>query len=245
MLTNIVHCCDCMEFMAGCKDGEFDLAIVDPPYGINWDYERKGMSSGIRKDGTKRIYNKWSDPTPKNYKAGNYDSEPPSADYFKELLRISNLQIIWGGHYFTDKLPVSGGWIVWDKGVVMPTLSKCELAWTNTMEHIEKFTYLWAGFRKAGEHGERNHVNQKPVALYKWLLKNYAKPSWKIFDSHVGSGSSRIACYDMGFDYVGCELDADYWQAQEKRFNDYIQQKEIFDKKEIQESIFNDQGELF
>ncbi len=111
------------------------------------------------------------------------------------------------------------------------------------MEHIEKFTYLWAGFRKAGEHGERNHVNQKPIALYKWLLKNYAKPSWKIFDSHVGSGSSRIACYDMGFDYVGCELDSDYWQAQEKRYQDYIEQQSLFSQDEIQELTYYD-GEL-
>ncbi len=242
-MINIVHNCDCMEFMKDKPDKFYDFAIPDPQYGIGWDKEKESMSAGIRKDGTKRKYNSWNDPIPKKYKKGNYDNKPPPKEYFDKLFKISNYQCIWGGNYFADKIPVSGGWFVWDKKVVMPTLSKCELAWTNCINHIEIFRYLWAGFRKQKPE-DRIHVNQKPVALYKWILKNYAKPDWKIFDSHVGSGSLRIACYDMGFDFEGCELDHNYWQAQEERFKNHVKtKKELFEKEDIQRLIY-EQKEL-
>jgi len=226
-----------MEFMAECKDGQFDLAIPDPPYGINWDKEKESMSAGIRKDGSRRKYNKWNDPKPKKYKKGNYDDSIPDKKYFDLLFECSNRQIIWGGNYYTKYLEPIGGWVIWDKKVVMPTLSKVELAWTSFLGHTEIFRYLWAGYRKEKPEN-RIHVNQKPVALYKWLLKNYAQPGWTIFDSHVGSGSLRIACHDMGYDFVGCELDPDYWQAQEDRFKRHIKQPELWGKEEIQAAIY-------
>lgn len=236
-MTNIVHLIDNMEFMSGLPDNAFDLAIVDPPYGIGWDKEQEGMSAGIRKDGTKKKCKTWKSQEPKKYKKGNYDKEIPSEEYFKRLIKISKNQIIWGGQYFSKYLQPTGGWIVWDKKVTMTTLSNGEMAWTSILGHLEIFEYLWAGYRKQKKEN-RIHINQKPVDLYKWLLKNYAQPGQTIFDSHVGSGSIRIACHDMGFDFVGCENDPDYWQAQENRYKQHIEQGNLFDIGEIRDSIY-------
>ena len=168
-----------------------------------------------------------------NYKKVKWDNVIPSKDYFKELFRVSKQQIIWGGNYFTGYLPANNNWIVWHKMNDGVSFSMCELAWTNFDDKNVKLFKLYQN-RRPG----RIHPTQKPVALYKWLLKNYAQPGWKIFDSHVGSGSSRIACYDMGFDFVGCELDSDYWQAQEERYKNHIANQEIFPTEEIQDLDF-------
>lgn len=240
-MKNVCYLTDCMKHMVTVPDKFYDLAFPDPQYGINWDKEGESMSAGIRKDGSKRKYNDWNNPKPKKYKKGDYDKEPPSQEYFTELFRISKYQIICGGNYFTDKIPVSGGWIVWDKKVTIPSLSKCELLWTNLINHIEIIRYLWAGYRKEKPE-DRIHVNQKPVDWYKIILSRFAKPGWKIFDSHVGSGSIRIACHDLGFWFEGCEFDLDYWQAQEERYQNHIAQPECWQPEEIQEIIFS-QGE--
>jgi site-specific DNA-methyltransferase (adenine-specific) len=136
---------------------------------------------------------------------------------------------------------------VWDKENGENDFADCELAWTSFDTSVRRLRYRWAGMlqEKMGKgKEERIHPCQKPVALYKWLLKNYAKPGQTIFDSHVGSGSSRIACYDMGFDFEGCEFDADYHAAQEKRFADYIAQQDLFDKKDIQAEIYKEKDLL-
>ena len=232
-MTNKVYLMDCMEWMAGLPDNYADLAIVDPPYGIGWDKERESMSAGLRKDGSKRKSSKRSYPKPKKYKKGNYDNSIPEEKYFDELFRVSKNQIIWGGIYFTKYLEPTGGWIFWDKQVVMPTLSKGELAWTSFLGHVEIFKYLWAGYRKKIPE-DRIHINQKPIALYRWLLLNYAKPGYKIIDTHVGSGSLRIVCDEMFFHFEGTEIDPDYWQDQEDRYLDYCKQGRLFDIEEIQ-----------
>ena len=210
---------DCLEAMKKMKDNEFDLSIVDPPYGI-------GMDKDILSDHNSKPSNVWRNPKVKKYN-GDWDNNIPTQDYFDELFRISKNQIIWGCNYFTNKLPVSGGRIYWCKGVSMPTLSKGELAWTNLRNSIDQIDLLWAGYRKC-EETERFHPTQKPVALYTWLLDKYAKPGDKILDTHLGSGSIAIACHNLGYDLVGYELDEDYFQAAKKRLEEHQKQLRLF-----------------
>jgi len=226
---NIVHLIDCMDFMADKPDNYYDLAIVDPPYGI-------GENAARNNEGD-RPTKKWKNPNSQHYKIFD-DTSIPSKEYFNQLFKITNNQIIWGGNNFIEYLSSSTGWIVWDKKVdIKEHLSMCELAWSNYNIKCNKFEYLWAGFKKAKQI-KRIHPTQKPIALYKWLLQNYAKPGQTIFDSHVGSGSIRIACHDLGFGFEGCEIDADYWQAQEDRYNNHIQQGGLFGKEEMQELVY-------
>lgn len=210
---------DCMEAMKCFPDKFFDLAIVDPPYGIGECASRNNTGN--------RSTEKWRSPAGKKYKPFN-DSVPYQEHEYLELCRVSRNQIIWGANNFPF-LPPSTGWIVWDKCVSeLEHLSMCELAYSSFDIRCKKFTYLWAGFKREGNNGKKeirtNHPTQKPVALYKWLLHNYAKEGDKILDTHLGSGSSRIAAHDMGFQFWGYEIDKDYFDAQEKRFKNHIAQ---------------------
>ena len=217
---NVVHLCDCMDIMRNMSDKSVDLCITDPPYGI--DAGTYGCGSRERK------YDRSN--------AHNWDSAPPTQKYWDELFRISKNQIIWGMNNYT--LPPCKHFVVWDKkqpdGV---TFAQAELAWTSFDGTSKIFK------QSANGQVNRIHPTQKPVALYKWLLKNYAKPGDKIFDSHVGSGSIRIACHDMGFDFEGCEIDKDYWEAQEKRYQQHIMQGDLFSSEDTQKAIY--QGVLF
>jgi len=207
-MIELLHC-DCMEYMATVPDKYFDLAIVDPPYGIGFDGEIKEMANNNSK--------KWKSAKGKNYTRKSWDSETPSKEYFKELFRVSKNQIVWGGNYFD--LPQSSGWIFWNKGVAKDfTLSPGELAWTSFNKSVDMVELLWAGFRKC-EETDRIHPTQKPVKLYEWLLTNYAKKGQRILDTHLGSGSSAIAAHYFGVDFVGCELDKDYFEAAKARFD--------------------------
>jgi site-specific DNA-methyltransferase (adenine-specific) len=202
---------DCMEGMKQFPDKYFELAIVDPPYGIGEDASHNNTGD--------RSTSKWKNPSSVKYKPFE-DSKIPDKIYFQELKRVSKNQIIWGGNYFTEFLKPSRGWIVWDKKAdIKECLSMCELAWSSFDMKCNKFEFLWAGFKKQVQE-QRFHPTQKPVALYKWLLMNYAKPGDKILDTHVGSASSLIACYDMGFDYIGFEIDEDYYKAAQKRIEE-------------------------
>ena len=192
---------DCMEGMAKYPDKYFELAIVDPPYGIN-----RGKTFG-GKD--------W-----KIYDRKEWDSSTPDENYFTELFRVSKHQIIWGANYFTQYLPASMGWVFWDKGQNL-TMSDGEMAFTSFNKALRRVIINRC---KIGEHGGFMHPTQKPVALYEWLLTNYAKEGDKILDTHLGSGSSRIAADKLGFDFTGFELDKDYFEAQEKRFQQHKQQ---------------------
>jgi site-specific DNA-methyltransferase (adenine-specific) len=198
---NIVHNCDCMEFMKNIPDKYYQLSIVDPPYGIG-----AGCINFRNGTSTNDI----------GYKIKDWDTIPCKT-YFNELFRVSINQIIWGGNYFVEYLFSSPAWIFWDKKTGNNSYADGELAWSNFKRPLKKYEYLWLG-ANAHNDTKRIHPTEKPVELYLWLLKNYAKSGDKIFDSHVGSGSSRCACYELGFDFEGCELDYDYWQAQEDRF---------------------------
>jgi len=227
MPTSEVFNMDCMEGMAKYPDKYFELAIVDPPYGIGFSkYNGTTYKKGVNKS-KKGFANK------KLYKKKEWDNNIPEEIYFKELLRISKNQIIWGGNYFTEFLYPTKSWIFWDKKIINNTIKNYadgELAWTSFDITLRKFTYDWIGlgYCNSSEKGSKIHPTQKPVALYKWLLSNYAKQGDKILDTHLGSGSSRIAAYDLGFDFTGFELDKDYFEAQEKRFNDFKAQLKLF-----------------
>jgi site-specific DNA-methyltransferase (adenine-specific) len=212
---------DCMQAMKEFPDKFFDLAIVDPPYGI----DASEMQMGLGKK-------KW-------VKGKKWDSSTPGNDYFSELERVSKNRIIWGGNYFSDKLPISRGWIFWDKDV-QPDLSfsSGELAWTSFNRTLKKANIDYSGFR--GSSGEKIHPTQKPIALYTWTLNNYAILGDKILDTHLGSGSSRISAHDMGFDFWGYELDKDYFDAQEKRFAAHAAQQKMF----VPEAKTYQQGDL-
>ena len=207
---------DCMEYMKTVPDKFFSLAIVDPPYGIGEDGESNHSRGKLAKA--------------KRYIAKKWDSTPPEAEYFIELRRVSKNQIIWGANHFISKIPFdSSCWIVWDKDNT-GDFADCELAYTSFHTAVRKFKYRWNGMLQENmkDKESRIHPTQKPVALYRWLLDNYAKQGDKIFDSHMGSQSSRIAAHQMGFDYWGCELDEDHYFDGCKRFNLVTSQQTLF-----------------
>lgn len=210
--------CDCMEYMKGLDDNAFELAVVDPPYGI-------GENGSANKSRSKLA-------TAKDYKpfAGG-DLEPPNKDYFIELRRVSKNQIVWGANHFMQNICLgSSCWVVWDKLTGASDFADCELAYTSFKTAVRKFQFQWSGMlqgdMKNKEH--RIHPTQKPVKLYQWLLKNYAKPGDRILDTHLGSGSSAIAAHYGGFDFVGCELDKDYYEAAKSRFDNETRQEALF-----------------
>ena len=192
---------DNMALMARYPDNYFDLAIVDPPYGI----DRNGMNMG------NSVFNK------DNKK---WDTSIPTKDYFDELIRVSKNQIIWGGNYFP--LPQSKYFAIWDKGETMygRDFAECEYAWVS-----KGGTRI---FKKSPNQPERIHPTQKPIALYKWLLDKYAKQWDKILDTHLGSGSIALACYDYGFDLTACELDKEYFDKAMERIINHTNQQKLF-----------------
>ena len=202
---------DCMTYMAGLPDKAFDLAIVDPPYGI-------GANKMTLGNGKRIVFRGGSD----------WDVTAPPIEYFNELIRVSVNQIIWGANHFVETLHLnSRAWIVWDKGTGDNDFADGELAWTSFDRVLKIFKKTWVG-ANAKDGIDRIHPTQKPIALYKWLLKNYAKEGDRILDTHLGSGSSSIAAYDGGFDFVGCEIDKDYFDAAKKRFDIHCMQQKLF-----------------
>lgn len=215
---------DCMDLMSRYPDKYFDLAIVDPPYGIGADKAQNATAAQREKsNGKSKAGRGW-----KAYKETDWDNETPSAEYWRELRRVSKNQIVWGGNYFTDHLEPKMGWIVWNKMQRDFSLADGELAWTSFDKAMRIFDMSRGeALAKNNQTGGRFHPTQKPIELYKWILHNYAKQGNKILDTHLGSGSSRIAAYDMGFDFVGCELDKEYFDAAEKRFKNHITQLKL------------------
>jgi len=219
---------DCMELMKRYPDNHFELAIVDPPYGIGED-GKKNHSRG-----------KLSKPT--LYVDKDWDSSPPPAEYFLELQRVSKNQIIWGANHFIESINYSNSpcWIVWDKVNGENDFADCELAWTSFSTAVRKFDFRWAGMMQGDMKNKevRIHPTQKPVALYKWLLTNYAKQGDKILDTHGGSMSIALACHDLGFDLVLSELDKEYFDNGKKRLDNHRAQGSLFEPTElVQQSI--------
>jgi site-specific DNA-methyltransferase (adenine-specific) len=205
---------DCMEHLKICSDKYYDLAIVDPPYGIGAG--KNGFSTiGNNADGLAKR---------KDYGAKSWDASVPVSEYFSELKRVSKNQIIWGGNYFLDNLGSTSCFLVWDKVNGRWSNADCELAWTSFKTAVRKYEFMWNGMLQGDMKNkqERIHPTEKPIALYKWILENYAKPGDKILDTHLGSMSIAIACYDLGFELTGCELDPDYFKAGTERLNNHI-----------------------
>jgi site-specific DNA-methyltransferase (adenine-specific) len=208
---------DCVEAMKAIPDNYFQLAICDPPYGIG---ESKNKRENTRTD-------KWNNPTQKIHTLKDWDLKTPPQEYFDELFRVSNDQIIWGGNYFIDKIKYpSMGWVFWDKKNGNSDFSDGELAYTSFNKGLRKFEWLWNGFQKQRPE-KRIHPTQKPVQLYKWLLQNYAKPDMKILDTHLGSASSILAMIDFGCDWMAFETDKEYYDNAIKRINNHIRKPQM------------------
>ena len=226
MSENIVIKCDCMNYMRTVPDKAFDLAVVDPPYFSG--PERRGFyGNRVSKIGVHRDY-----PVSPQW-------DIPGKEYFDELRRVARHYIVWGCNYFDYHF--APGRIVWDKCNSSSSFSDCELAATDLFTSVRQFRFMWNGMLQGKSMREgaimqgnkklnekRIHPTQKPVALYRWIFKNYAKPGDRILDTHLGSGSSRIAAYDAELDFVGCEIDPTYFKLQEERFNEYTAQQSLF-----------------
>lgn len=215
---------DCMEYMATLPDNSFDLAIVDPPYGIKMD--GKAMSDRASNSPKYRNY------VGRKYHGVGWDNSPMPIEYFIELKRVSKNQIIWGANHFIENIPESNSssWVAWYKNGQCPgsTNADCELAWTSHKTAVKYFRFDWSGFGHVNARETRIHPTQKPVKLYEWLLTNYAEKGQRILDTHLGSGSSAIAAHYFGVDFVGMEIDKDYHDAACKRFDNETKQQDIF-----------------
>ena len=197
-----VYNCDCLEYMKGLPDKYFSLAIADPPYGINHDGQKLSIN------------NKNSKHNRKYFEPKGWDKTAPGKEFFDELQRVSKRQVLWGANHYISKVPFdSSCWLVWDKGQKGLTMADCELAWTSFDKPARVFLMNRVALLKEGT----IHPTQKPVALYAWILQNYAEGG-VIFDPMLGSASSRIAAYKLGFDFVGCELDKEYFDKGVERF---------------------------
>lgn len=195
---------DCMEYMKSLPDKAFDLSVIDPPYGIENGFS---ATSRVAKHGQMKTVNDMR----------------PSNEFFNELFRVSKNQIIWGYNHLSDLLPPTKEFLFWYKHQPVDTYSDGELAWTSFKKTAKCFDYPFFGTLGADKDG-RIHPTQKPVALYDWIFRRYAKPGDKILDTHLGSGSSRIAAFNLGFEFVGCEIDKTYFDLQEKRFEEHTAQ---------------------
>ena len=213
-MDSIVFNEDCMAVMARYPDKYFDLAVVDPPYGINI-----GKTTNTQgKNRKKRKANK--------YIKKDWDNQIPNAAYWHELKRVSKNQIVFGANYFVEYLNNSKGWFFWNKKNACPSFSDGEFVYTSFNKVAKMFTLSSVFDCNSGI--DRFHPTQKPIKLYDWIFKNYASPNDKILDTHLGSGSSRIAAHKAKLDFVGCELDKEYFDAQEKRFKDFSSQLTLF-----------------
>ena len=198
---------DCMDYMKQCEDKQFDLAIVDPPYGININ-NNMGRRKGDKKS---------------DYKKVTWDNAIPKKEYFDELFRVSKDQVIWGGNYFLEHLHSTPCFFLWDKQFSEDlSFAQFEMAWTSLKSSSKKIELHPSNIKN------RFHPTQKPVKLYEWLLMNYAEEGDKILDTHLGSGSIAIACHNLKFDLVGCELDKDYFDAAVKRLENHRKQLILF-----------------
>ncbi len=210
MSVEILHT-DCMDYMVTVPDHHFDLAIVDPPYGIGENWKKSRHSSFYRHDST--------------YKNNNI----PGEEYFAELFRVSKNQIIWGGNYYNDFLPAGNHWIVWDKDRDYKNshMSEGEFAWHSFNVPLRIVKKTWNGFIRC-EARSGIHPHEKPKGLYNWVLQNYAEKGWRILDTHLGAGSSAIAAHYFGCDFVGCEIDEIYFNAAKERIEKATRQLAMF-----------------
>lgn len=218
---------DCMEFMKQFPDKFFDLAVVDPPYGINMDGGVIGISRKAKNTA---------------YTVKEWDKAAPDRSYFDELMRVSKNQIIFGANHFISRIALdSSCWIVWNKENGNNPFADCELAWTSFKTAVRMFTYRWQGMLQGNMKDKeiRIHPTQKPRALYAWIFENFTRGGYRILDTHLGSGSSRIAAWHAGLDFWGCELDKEYFDKANERFEKEIHGVEVIGQQTVQQqSLF-------
>lgn len=202
---------DCMQALRDMPDNMYDLAIVDPPYGINIVSQIKKSTFYKTAVGSEKLQTEW-------------DSHIPSAEYFEHLQRVSKYQVIWGGNYFLDHLGQTRCMLIWDKHNGTNPLADAEIAWTNLDRPVRKFTmhHFSSGY------GTKIHPTQKPVRLYEWILQTFAKPTDRILDTHLGSGSIALACHTMGYSLDAYEIDAEYFAAASARLHEHQRQIKLF-----------------
>ena len=224
---------DCMEYLATQQDNSFDLAIVDPPYGLGEAGKRSGTRGSKGKAhkfwGSKNT--RGTEIKPTVFADKDWDNEPPPVEYFVELRRVSRNQIIFGANHFIDRINLpSPCWIVWDKDNGTSNFADCELAYTSFKTAVRTVKFKWSGMLQGDMKNKeiRIHPTQKPVWLYRWILENYAQPGQRILDTHLGSGSSAIAAHYFGVDFVGCEKESDYYADTCNRFDRDTAQIDIF-----------------
>ena len=203
---------DCLQAMKAMQGNEYDLAIVDPPYGIDAVNSLNTVTGG------------------KKHTAKDWDKETPTKEYFDELFRVSKNQIIWGANYFMDKMPLpTKCWVVWDKNNGESSFADAELAWTSFDKNVSIIKSHWCGSAAKWETGQNKiHPTQKPEKLYRWLLEKYAEKGNKILDTHLGSGSIANACWDMGYDLDAYEIDKEYYTKTCKRFEVHSKQMQLW-----------------
>lgn len=210
---------DCMELLKNTEDNYYNLAIVDPPYGIGENAHRTESRSKLAKTTDWGAFDK------------EWDKEPPNIEYFREVKRVSKNCIIWGANHFIENIPNSNSssWLVWDKDNT-GCFADCELAYTSFKTAVRKFKFRWNGMLQQDMKNKeiRIHPTQKPVKLYEWLLQNYAKEGGKILDTHLGSGSIAIACNRLKYELTACELDTEYFEASVKRYKEQTAQIQLF-----------------
>ena len=205
MILNKIYNENCLETMSRMEDNSIDLVLTDPPYGIG-EAKKNHKSRGKLA-------------VAKDYGSHNWDNEIPSAEIFKEIFRISKNQIIFGGNYFVEHLKNSSCWIVWDKDNGSSDFADCELAWTSFKSATRLKKHRWAGMLQEDMSNKeyRFHPTQKPLPLFKWILNSYAKPGQLVYDPFLGSGTTAVACKDLGMNYIGSELSLEYCDIAESR----------------------------
>ena len=210
-----VYLMDCITLMKEYPDNYFDLAVVDPPYGIGFSgYERGGMGKKVKERYTKNEKKKW-------------DNDIPTIEYFTELFRVSKNQIIWGGNYFD--LPPTQCFVFWYKQNPVPNFADGEMAWTSFKKPAVCFDFRYYGnLSGKTSASQKIHPTQKPTELYDWIFKNYASEGMKVLDTHLGSGSSRISANKYKLNFVGCEIDKEYFDKSQKRYDDFVSQVRLF-----------------
>lgn len=208
---------DCLEYMKTMPMGSVDCVLTDPPYGVGRDEGFEGFE-GFGGFGT---------PIARTRYAGDWDDKRPDKIYFDELLRVGKLALVFGGNYFADYLPVGKHWVVWDKKQTMPTFGDCELVWTNSPRKSVKWIQReWNGL--LGKEEKREHATQKPVKIMAWLIENYTHPGNTIFDPFMGSGTTGVACVQLGRNFIGCEIDPKYFAIAEERIAQAEMQPQLF-----------------
>jgi site-specific DNA-methyltransferase (adenine-specific) len=215
--TSEVYLMDCIEGMKHYPDKYFDLAVVDPPYGIGEDGEKNHSRSKQAKA--------------KEYTPKDWDKEPPPIEYFYELFRVSKNQVVWGANHFISRMPYdSSCWIIWDKENGENDFADCEMAWTSFGTAVRRFKFRWAGMLQGNMKNKeiRMHPTQKPVALYDFIYSRYATEGMKVLDTHLGSGSSRISANKSKLHFVGFEIDEEYFNKSCKRYDDFVSQVRLF-----------------